>query len=179
MSGTLCFVCLHTINTLPDALFKVSTNLVRLAAQGALRDSEFARDAPVLRDFVSPVIDVIVENQLPLVWLQKPETLHQTIIFVAVNLGFERRNRHYLDRDLFPSTHLAHDKTRHSVEVARGLADVSVSNLSQPLHHAIDRLVGQIFRVAESSRHKYPDQTSANYLIFLPGYFAVWVKPGK
>jgi hypothetical protein len=36
MSGTLIFVCPHTIDTLLDAFFKVSTKLVRLAAQGAL-----------------------------------------------------------------------------------------------------------------------------------------------
>jgi hypothetical protein len=65
------------------------------------------------------------------------------------------------------------------VKVPRRLADVCVLNFSQPLHHAVDSLVGEIFPVAESPGHKYPDQTSANYLIFLPGCFAVWVEPGK
>ena len=69
MSGTLSFVCLHTLDTLPDTLFEVATNLVRLAAQGALRNAALARHAPVLRDFVTPVIDVIVENQVALVRL--------------------------------------------------------------------------------------------------------------
>lgn len=179
MSGTLSFVCLHPLDTLLDALFKVSTKLVRLAAQGAVRDPKLARHAPVLRDFVTPVIDVIVENQFPLVCLQKPETLHQAVVFVTVNFVFEGRNRQHLNRDLFSSTHLAHDETSHAVEVARRLTDISISNIRQLLHHAIHRLIGEIFRVAEAFRHKYPDQTSANYLIFLPGCFAVWVKPGE
>jgi hypothetical protein len=42
---------------------------VCLASQGALRDSKVNRHAPVLRDFVTPVIDVIVENQVPLAGL--------------------------------------------------------------------------------------------------------------
>ena len=179
MSGTLSFVCLHTIDTLLDALFKVSTKLVGLPAQGALRNSKLARHAPVLDDFVTPVIDVIVKNQVPLLAGQKPETLHEAVVFVTVNFLLEGGNRHLLDHDLFPPAHLADDKTRHAVEVPRRLADVCVSNLSQPLHHAVHRLVREIFRVAEPFRHEYPDQTSADYFIFLPGCFAVCIKPGE
>ncbi len=82
------------------------------------------------------------------------------------------------DRDFLASHHLSNDVTRNTVEIPRRLADVCVLNLRQPLHHAVDRLVSQILRVAEASRHKYPDQTSADYFILLPGYFDVWVKPG-
>ncbi len=64
MTRILIFVCLHSLDTLLYAFFKVSANLVRPAPQRAVRYPKLARHPPVLRDFVTPVIDVIVENQL-------------------------------------------------------------------------------------------------------------------
>ena len=95
-----------------------------------------------------------------------------------MNVRLNRNDRHLLDCDFLASHHLEKDKTRDAVEIPRFLADVCVADLRQPLYHAVDRLVSKILRVAESSGHKYPDQTSADYFIFLPGYIAVWIQPG-
>lgn len=95
-----------------------------------------------------------------------------------MNFSLGRRPWYVFHRDLLAANHLSNDETRDAVEIPGGLPNVRVSNLWQLLHHAIDRLVGKIFRIAESFGHKDPDQTSADYFIFLPGYFAVWVKPG-
>ena len=95
-----------------------------------------------------------------------------------MNFLLGRRPGDGFHRDLLAANHLEYDETRDPVKIFGGLTNVRVSNLRQLLHHAVDRLVGKILRVAESFGHKDPDQTSANYFIFLPGYFAVWVKPG-
>jgi hypothetical protein len=178
MARRLVFVCLHSRDTVLYAIFKVSTNLVSPATQRALRYPEVLRHSLMLRDFVTPVVDVIVQNQLAFFCRQEPEALQQTIVLVAVNLGLGGDHRHHIDRDFLASRHLANDETRNAVEISGGLADVRVAKLRQPLYHAVDRLVGKILRVAESFGHKYPDQTSADYFILLPGYFGVWVKPG-
>jgi len=95
-----------------------------------------------------------------------------------VNFRLGRNPWNFFDRDFLASHHLAKDVTRDAMEIPRGLADVSALNLRQLLHHAVDRLVRKILRIAEAFGHKYPDQTSADYFILLPGYFGVWVKPG-
>jgi hypothetical protein len=178
MTRILTFVCLHMLNTLLYAFFKASANVVRSASQRAVRDPKRVCHPLVLLDFVTPVVDVIVQNQLAFVRRQEPETLHQTVVLVAVNLVLDRNHGHLFDRDFFAPVYLAKDETRDSMKITRGLADISVANLGQLLHHAVDRLVGKILRVAEPFGHKYPDQTSADYFIFLPGYIAVWIKPG-
>src|SRR6185369_16679110 len=99
------FVCPHSPNTLLYAFFKVSASLVRPAAQRAFRYPKLARHPPVLRDFVTPVVDVIVENQLAPVCRQKPETLLQTVLLVAVNFRLDRNDRHFFDRDFLASHH--------------------------------------------------------------------------
>ena len=157
MTGMLTFVCLHSLDTLLYAFFEVSANLVRPAAEGALRNPKLARHPPVLIDFVPPVIDVIVQNQLALVWLQKPQAFDQTVVFVAVNLSFAGKLRHHVDRDFPASVHLANNETCDAVEVTNGIPDIRVADLRQLLHHAVDRLVGKILRVAESFGHEYPD----------------------
>lgn len=96
-----------------------------------------------------------------------------------MNVRLNRNDRHLLDCDFLASHHLENDETRDAVEIPGLLADISVADLRQLLHHAVDRLVGKILRVAEPFGHKYPDQTSADHFIFLPGYIAVWIKPGQ
>jgi len=91
---------------------------------------------------------------------------------------FERVFRHHFHRDFLSSNHLANDETRDAVEIPDWLADVCVANLRQLFHHAVDRLVAEVFSIAEAFGHEYPDQTRADNLVLLPGYFAVWVQPG-
>jgi hypothetical protein len=50
-----------------NAFFKVSANVVRPAAEGAFRNPELVCHPPVLDDFVTTVVDVIVQNQFALV----------------------------------------------------------------------------------------------------------------
>jgi hypothetical protein len=72
MTKRLVFVCSHSLDTLLDAIFKVSTDLVRPAAQRPLRYPKLARHLLVLLDFVTPVVDVIVQNQLASFRRQEP-----------------------------------------------------------------------------------------------------------
>jgi len=157
MTGILTFVCLHPLDTFLYAFFEVSAYLVRPAAEGALRNPKLARHSPVLIDFVTPVIDVIVQNQLAPVRLQKPQAFEQTVVLVAVDLSLAGKLRHHFNRDFPASIHLANDETSDAVEVTNRIADIRVADLRQLLHHAVDRLVGKILRVAESSGHEYPD----------------------
>jgi hypothetical protein len=161
------------------AFFEVSANVVRPPTEGAFRNPQLLRHPLVLNDFVAAVIDVIVENQLALVRRQKPEALDQAVVLVTVIFRLRGSHRNHLDRHFLASQHLANDETGDAVEIPDRVADVRVSNLRQPLHHAVDGFVGEILSVVETFRHKYPDQTGADYFIFLPGYFAVWIKPGE
>lgn len=75
MTRILTFVCLHSLNTLLYAFFKASADLVRSAAQRAVRDPELVRHPLVLLDLVTAVVGVKVQDHLSLVRSQELQTL--------------------------------------------------------------------------------------------------------
>jgi hypothetical protein len=144
-------------------------------AQSPFRNAQLTGHQFVVRDFVVPVVDVVINDHFAFIVSKKLQTLNQAIVFRTVNIYLKRKRRRDVGSDLTSPDCFHYHEPRDAVKISCRIADVFGANFRQARHHAADRYISEIFSVAEAFGNEDANKTGADEFILPSGFVTIGI----